>query len=404
MRFERTSTMCLLSIGIASAVLGGCGGATENDGSSSTNGTKMPAGIDITGGATGGPGGTGTGITPGADGGPPVIVQGDAACVAEPREGEQLPLDLFFQVDKSGSMGCPIGPAGANCDSPPANQPPTTVTRWRAIVDALNAFASAPTSQGLGMGMTFFPQTSGNNNTVQCMPANYSTPAVPIANLPGNAGAITMALAAQMTNAGTPTTPALTGALNYARTYASANPGRSVAVVFATDGEPTGCTNNTIATASMAASQAAAANPSIKTFVLGVGPNLMNLNQIAAAGGTNAAYLVDSGGTDALINALNAIRRNALTCDYTIPATPGKALDFTQVNVETRVGPNGMSTLVRQVANAAACGSSGGWYYDDPVAPKRITLCPSTCNPLLMTMGSRLNVLIGCRTVVVPPA
>src|SRR5690349_7120514 len=49
----------------------------------------------------GGQGGSGI-ITPGSDGGG--SVSGDAACVAETRAGEHVPVDLYVMQDKSGSM------------------------------------------------------------------------------------------------------------------------------------------------------------------------------------------------------------------------------------------------------------------------------------------------------------
>jgi hypothetical protein len=87
-----------------------------------------------------------------------------------------------------------------------------------------------------------------------------------------------------------------------------------------------------------------------------------------------------------------------------MPAVSGQQLDYTQVNVQTRIGSGGTSTLLGQVPNAGACGSGNGWYFDAPVvmggpAPTTITLCPSSCDPLKMTNGSQLQVLLGCKTV-----
>ena len=94
------------------------------------------------------------------------------------------------------------------------------------------------------------------------------------------------ALNAQTPAGNTPTVPALSGAVAYATSYAQTHVGRTVAIIFATDGEPTSCTNNTIPAAVTDAQNALMGMPSIRTFVLGVGPSLTNLNQIAAAGGT----------------------------------------------------------------------------------------------------------------------
>jgi hypothetical protein len=213
-----------------------------------------------------------------------------------------------------------------------------------------------------------------------------------------------MALNANMPNGNTPTVPALSGSIQYVKSYAMAHPGRTVAIVFATDGVPTSCTNNTVPAAAMAAQAAFAGTPSIRTFVLGVGPSLTSLNQIAMAGGTTAAHLVESGGSAELLAALNDIRKGTLTCDYTIPIIPGKPLDTNLVAIKVKVGSTGAEQLVSKVDDLAHCGpTQGGWYFDNNTAPTKITLCPATCNPLLMTMGSSLTVLIGCKIIVPPP-
>jgi hypothetical protein len=405
MRIGRTSTICLLSIAGAYAVaFAACGGDSTTTGGGNPGGTATTATTNTTsttivitgaggagGGTTGGTGGNGGNFNP------------DAACVAEPRAGEQIPLDLYFMVDKSGSMGCPVGMAGMNCTSGP--MPPPAVTRWTSIKEALVAFANSPQSDKLGMGMGFFPLMNGN--TLLCNPTDYSTPAPAIAILPAAAPGIQAGLDAQMPNGNTPTVPALSGAIQYATSYAQMHAGRQVGVVFATDGEPTQCTqnDNTIAGAVRVATAAAMGTPPIKTYVLGVGPSLNNLNQIAVAGGTQKAYLVESGGSAELITALNEIRKSALTCDYQIPIIPGKPLDLSLVAIKVRVGATGMEQLIAKVDDLSQCGpTQGGWYFDPPLPnATKIKLCPATCNPLLATTGSSLTVLIGCRIIVPPP-
>jgi hypothetical protein len=137
--------------------------------------------------------------------------------------------------------------------------------------------------------------------------------------------------------------------------------------------------------------------------VLGIGPSLSNLNALAQAGGTAPAHLIESGGEAELVAAFNAIRDNSIVCDYQIPMRPGEPLDYSLVNIQVRVGINGALTPLAKVNNAAACGAAGGWYYDQPVPPgnpppSRITLCPATCDPLMQTAGSPLDMRVGCKT------
>lgn len=407
MRIGRTSTICLLSIaaGYGASAFVACGGDTSGDTSGGTSTTNTTNTTSTTIVITGGSGGAGGGTT-GGTGGNGGSLDPDAACLAEPRAGEQIPLDLFFMVDKSGSMGCAVG-STATCNGAP--NPPAPMNRWTSIKDALATFINSPQSDKLGVGMGFFPQYSNPNGTgtLRCTPQDYATPAAPIGILPVAAPAIQAAIDAQTINGNTPTVPALSGAVQYATAYAQMNRGRTVAIVFASDGLPTSCeqNNNNIAGAEAIARAAAAATPPIRTYVLGVGPSLQNLNAIAVAGGTQKAYLVESGGSAELIAALNEIRKSALTCDYQIPVIPGKVLDPNLVAIKVKVGANGMEQLLPEVADVNGCGATqGGWYFDPPKPNQtKIKLCPATCNPLLATTGSSLVVLMGCRIVIPPP-
>jgi hypothetical protein len=141
--------------------------------------------------------------------------------------------------------------------------------------------------------------------------------------------------------------------------------------------------------------------PPIKTYVLGVGPNLGNLNAIAQAGGTSQAYLVESAGEGALLAALEAIRTSALACEYVLP-TGGPRLNLDDVQVSTFLSSAGVATPVGQVANARACAGNSGWFFDNPPGgdspPTKILLCPASCDPLVKSEGNRLDVAIGCNT------
>ena len=57
-----------------------------------------------------------------------------------------------------------------------------------------------------------------------------------------------------------------------------------------------------------------------------------------------------------------------------------------------------------KVANAAACGPSGGWYYDDDRNPTRIFLCPAACTRLqdaaqASSGAAGIEVQFGCDTI-----
>jgi hypothetical protein len=247
-------------------------------------------------------------------------------------------------------------------------------------------------------------------NGDSCAVADYAAPAAAIAPLPGAAAAVTAALAAKQPAGETPTSAALSGAIDAAKTYAAKNAGHSVVAVLATDGLPTECDTN-IANIANLAKAAAAGNPSIKTFVIGVfaqseaAQAQSNLDQIAASGGTSKAFVVKTNQnvTQQFLAALNVIRGTALPCEYTLPVPKSGTPDYNKVNVEY-TNASAQQVVLPYVKSAANCGTTGGWYYDvDPATggkPTKIIVCTSTCDTLKAAgQGSKVQVVQGCQTV-----
>jgi hypothetical protein len=406
-----TRTLAMgICIGL-SAMLVRCAGTDGSvglgmTGTGGTGGSSIGAGGGVTNGAGGaGVGGSSSTISvsnSGPDGGADKGLSADAACVATAMQGEQRPVALFIMMDNSGSM--------TTVDRG------QTQSRWQLIATAVPAFLSGPSSVGLYAGLDFFPelvtpagggQGGGGNANASCNVVDYENPNVAIGVVPGANNALVTSFATaintRVVQGQTPTTPALQGAIHSAALWQTAHPEMNTFVVFMTDGQPNGC-NSSVANAATAAAAGVAAMPSIRTYVLGVGPQVGNLDAIAVGGGTGpTAYLVATGGADALTAALNAIKGTAVSCNYNVPSTAGRALDFSQVNVQTRVGTSGTPTIVERVDDVAACGSGNGWYYDQSLdagtPPTTITLCPSSCDPLKATNGSVLQILIGCQVV-----
>jgi hypothetical protein len=314
---------------------------------------------------------------------------GDASCAGTIIGVEGVPLDVFVMLDKSGSMLCPA--ADDTCQNPITPTPPS---RWDAMSTAINNFVSSPQAAGVGIGLGFFGLADG---TTVCTSNSYATPVVPIAPLPGNATAVNNAIAATMPSGGTPTTPALQGAIAYARAYTIAQRGqRSAAVLFVTDGTPTGCgTTNTVGTAAMAASDGYDGAPRIRTFVVGMGDTAA-LDQVALAGSGNAYHYIPTAGdvVGTVVAALKAIT-GMITCQYSLRVPAGTTLDPALVNVEVALG-GGAPTRLGKVSGPTSCGASGGWYYDDNANPMLIGLCSQTCDPLKANPNSQVQVLVGC--------
>ena len=325
----------------------------------------------------------------GANGGSMAPTDTDAACSAVARDSTPIAVDLFMMIDHSVSMKC--GAADTACDNPGKTVKPPT--RWKAVTDSLTAFMSAPTSSGIGAGVGFFSLPDPDF----CNVAAYATPAAAIAALPASATAINNAIAMTTPAGTTPTEPALQGAINYAKSYTLATPGRTAAVVFVTDGLPNGC-NSTVAGAATIAQAGLMGTPSIKTYVVGLGATA-GLDAIALAGSGGMQHYFSATGdvTAALTSALKQITTAAISCDYAIPES-GSALDYGAVNVQVTVGATGMPAFVGKVDSAAQCSALGGWYYDvnPPGVPSKLTLCPQSCGPLTVTTSSKLQVLFGC--------
>src|SRR5262249_14117619 len=150
------------------------------------------------------------------------------------------PVLLVFMFDRSGSMA--------------------QMSKWTSCSSGLEAFFADPNSAGLSASLQFFEQGT------ECSVSSYSTPQVAMTALP-NSTLFTNAIRGVTPNGGTPTLPALQGAIQYAGTVQQQNPAAKVAVVLVTDGEPNDC-NSTVQAVSNAAAAVAATIP---TYVIGVG-------------------------------------------------------------------------------------------------------------------------------------
>jgi hypothetical protein len=250
-----------------------------------------------------------------------------------------------------------------------------------------------------------------------CDSEPYAKPAVPIADLPGVAGAVKAALDARKPEGRTPTGPALAGALDHARARRRVDRTRRVAVVLGSDGFPSACAPNTISGVIEIARAGLAGMEGVSTFAVGVvSPDDMaqatpNLKQLAMAGGTGQPFVINALNsaedvTRNFLQALQSIRAAALACEFKLPAAqPGKgAVDYTKVNVQLTAG-DGSVTTIANVANKDACDPvKGGWYYDIPLgqgaSPSTVVSCEATCQRLKAEPTGKVDIVLGCKTVI----
>lgn len=403
-------------------------------------------------------------------------VEGGCVCAGTSEEAKLLPLDLYIIMDQSRSMEEPTSKSGKS--------------KWAAVKEAISSFVQDPKSEGLGVGIKYFPTREkslpvtctseaqcgsygpcmplsgcsnskndvtecivdadcdvlgaggkciplgvcSNNDEYACFPTlsgncsgglgscvaldpfcqfetcsvgEYATPAVAISALPDNATNIITSLDAQVPLGGTPTKPALEGAVQYASGYAKANPRHTVVVLLATDGMPNDCSStiDNVAQTALAASQQ---ETKVRTFVIGVFGDSdiqsgaqTNLDKIAKAGGGQDTAFVISTSQDVaqeFLAALNNIRGSSLSCSYEVPKPQSGAFDPQMVNVLFTPGSGGTKTILYVDSLAGCSAQSGGWYYDDPANPTKIIACPSTCASFQQGGASKVEIQLGCAT------
>jgi hypothetical protein len=88
-----------------------------------------------------------------------------------------------------------------------------------------------------------------------------------------------------------------------------------------------------------------------------------------------------------------------LSCEWEIPAPPeGEEFHQNLVNVEL-IKDDGGSDFIGHVSSIDDCSSmEHGWYYDDPVTPTMIVVCPQTCEWIQEMEEINLVIHFGCET------
>ena len=76
--------------------------------------------------------------------------EGQQSCLGETRAAEAIGLDIYVMLDSSGSMNDSI--------LPPPGSYARENTKWTAVRAALTTFVRAPETEGIGVGLQFFPQ------------------------------------------------------------------------------------------------------------------------------------------------------------------------------------------------------------------------------------------------------
>lgn len=334
-----------------------------------------PNSSDVGSGTGGGSGGFDDDFV--LDAGSDSALLGDAACAAFREQANETPLSLYVMLDKSASM-----------------EP-----RWNRAMAGLKAFLQDPQSAGIHVAINFFPKSSQHP---ECSSEGYLDPAVDFGLLPGHASALISAIDAEKPDGrSTPVHPALGGAIRKAMALAKAAKDEqrpaSAAVLLVTDGEPEGnCKDDHAVNAAQAAQ---GLENGVRTFVVGLpGVNPAFANLVAEAGGTEKAIVIESNDVEGEFRkALAEVRGQALPCDFALPEkVVNGSIAIDQVNVVYSKGGDGEKEFFPQ---SPSC-DGDGWHYDDPQNPTKIVLCPSTCATLKADWNGKLDVELGCQTII----
>lgn len=338
--------------------------------------TDAQAGSD---GASGGSGGT---LSDASSDGllvdvstPPEDVGIGDGCASAVAEGELVPLDMLILLDRSGSM--------------------TTNAKWDSARTAIKGFADS-VSGSVNLGLTYFPATAGDD----CNELSYQSPDVAILPLPANAADIKASLQAATTTGATPMRPAVEGTLLSITDHLAQHPLDQGILVLVTDGDPGGCTANTITDVAAVAGDALIATPSIRTFVVGMeGANFTNLDKVATAGGTVKSFDVGTGSsaTQALVQALQQIRSESLSCEYVLPVPEQGKLDYDSVEVRFFEGGDAGTTKTFTKVDSADDCTPASFYYDDAKKPTKVILCPDACTDVKTAdLDAKVDIVLGC--------
>jgi hypothetical protein len=277
------------------------------------------------------------------------------------------------------------------------------LTRLEAVQRATSAFLRDEASAAIRVGVGYFGfQPIGQTS---CSAEDFASPTVPVTL---DHEEVLRSLQGRQPTGETPTGAAIRGACSYAQEWKRANVGHSVVVLLLTDGEPkapmsfsSGACCPTLDDAVQAAAECRTGEPGVDTYVLGVGPFLDNLQQIAQAGGTEQAYLIgDEDVENKVLAALNSIRGAAsIPCELQLPEPSSAKIDYGLVNVAYQDSSCVLSTIYNVTSEASCDAAEGGWYYDDPSAPTSVKLCGASCD-VVSAPGGRLAFTVGCETKV----
>jgi hypothetical protein len=268
---------------------------------------------------------------------------------------------VYFVIDQSNDMG----------------QDPNI---WGTLSGGIQAALDDPSWAGTAVGIELFGTQCGGS---------YLTPTVSPAPLPGSRTAVMSALASGPQSQAAPDlTQVMVDTYSFMQSASSVAPSSVVLLTAGTSGQ---CTLDTTTIAARAAQVFAAGVPTHVGYFPVSATNVSALDQIATAGGTNQARLIDvAAGATAFGDLLRTGVRPAGTCGFQTP--DGKPLDLAASTIQ--ISNAGAPVAVPMVDAAGACSDANGGFYLGADGTS-FTLCPTSCGAASAS-GARVEIVSGC--------
>ncbi len=329
----------------------------------------------------------GTSDAPQGDDTPPKPNE-DVNCGITSSETTRKPADVMLLLDRSASMdwniaedcycssaaGNPVCADTANCKTRMDSVKPAVTTTLSSTDYVQWGLKLFPTATGGGTG-----GRGGGMGTINCgvnaaMEVRITADsATEVENQVNNA---TLVL-------GTPTAAAITAAADYLKTL---NDGNDKFILLATDGEPNCGPNpntgqpdiNTVDVTGASAAAKAAYDAGFPVYVVGIGPNLGNLTEIAKAGSGDAKDYYPVTSPEQLAEALSSISKFVGSCTFTSKEPP----------------PDPENVAVYVNKQLIAKDANEGWEYG--ATKQDIELHGSYCDNIMAGQETSVQILFGC--------
>jgi hypothetical protein len=300
----------------------------------------------------------------GTSGPPPT---GDANCGTQTSSASQQPADVLLVFDRSGSMNYSTT-SDSNCRTGSS-----CTQRWSALKTGVTATLDS-TSGEINWGLKLFASESGGACGV--------TDGVEVPIGANSVPTIEATITSASPGNNTPTAQAIRKATAYLKTLTDPN---TKYILLSTDGEPNCGAGGNSATnvPDTIAAIKEAKDAGFMVYVIGIGPSVGNLDNFAAAGGTNKYFPASS--PDELTAAFATISKAVVSCTFALAKTP----------------PDPNNVAVYLDTNLVGQDSANGWSFG--ANSTTIVLNGSTCDKVTSGAAKTVRVLFGCPGEAPPP-